>query len=75
MDGALKFDGQKYISAKVAAQNFGYTSDYVGQLCRSKKVTSRLVGRSWYVLESDLVKHKETSHHQVVEANKKTSYY
>ncbi len=42
-------DGVKFVKAAVAAKQFRYTSDYVGQLCRAKKVNSRLVGRSWYV--------------------------
>jgi hypothetical protein len=50
MDRALNFDGQKYISAKLAAENFGYTSDYVRQLCRSKKVMARQIGRQGRVL-------------------------
>lgn len=62
MDGTLNFDGKKFISAKIAAKNFGYTSDYVGQLCRAKKINSRLVGRSWYVSEKDLIEHKNNHH-------------
>jgi len=66
MDGILNFDGKKYISAKFAAKNFGYTSDYIGQLCRAKKINSRLVGRSWYVLELDLIKHKNFLHKDIL---------
>jgi hypothetical protein len=73
MDGVLIFDNKKYISAKIAANNFGYSSDYIGQLCRAKKVTSRLVGRSWYVLESDLIAHQKTTNHTLPEVNKKIS--
>ena len=72
MDKVLKFDGKKYISAKLAAEITGYTSDYVGQLCRGKKINSRLVGRSWYVLEKDLLDHK-SSHHAENSKNKKSS--
>lgn len=42
-------DGIEYVRASVIAKRFRYTADYVGQLCRSKKVDARLVGRSWYV--------------------------
>ena len=62
MDKPLKLDGKKFISARRAAENFGYTSDYVGQLCRAKKINARLVGRSWYVLEKDLIDHKNNHH-------------
>ncbi len=41
----------------------GYTSDYIGQLCRAKKIDAKVVGRGWYVSEKDLVEHKN-SHHQ-----------
>lgn len=36
----------------------GYAKDYVGQLCREGRVPARLVGRSWYVLESALHDHR-----------------
>src|SRR3989344_3028185 len=62
MDKVLTFEGEKYISAKEAAKTFGYTSDYVGQLCRAQKINARLVGRSWYVLEKDLSNHKNSHH-------------
>src|SRR3989344_2483684 len=62
MNNSLVFDGRKYISAKEAAKTFGYTSDYVGQLCRAQKINARLVGRSWYVLEKDLSNHKNSHH-------------
>ncbi|HEY4479914.1 MAG TPA: helix-turn-helix domain-containing protein, partial [Candidatus Paceibacterota bacterium] len=59
MEETLNFAGEKYISAKIAAKKFGYASDYVGQLCRQKKIKSHLVGRNWYVLESDLSEYKK----------------
>jgi len=54
----LYLKGKKYISARRAADITGYDSDYVGQLCRAKKITANLVGRSWYVLESEILEHK-----------------
>lgn len=42
-------DGVTYLPASVLAKQFKYTSDYIGQLCRAKKVDAQLVGRSWYV--------------------------
>jgi hypothetical protein len=42
-------DGVTYTKAAAAAKQFKYTSDYIGQLCRAKKLDARLVGRTWYV--------------------------
>jgi len=53
MDEIL-IDDKKYISSKRAAKATGYAKDYVGQLCREGRIQAKLVGRSWYVLESAL---------------------
>jgi len=37
------FDKKEYTKASIAAKQFKYTSDYVGQLCRLEKVDARLV--------------------------------
>lgn len=42
-------NGVTYLPASALAKDFRYTTDYIGQLCRSKKVDAQLVGRSWYV--------------------------
>jgi hypothetical protein len=57
MDELLIGD-KKYISSKRAAKVTGYAKDYIGQLCREGRVPARLVGRSWYVLESALHDHR-----------------
>jgi hypothetical protein len=57
MDEILIGD-KKYISSKQAAKVTGYAKDYIGQLCREGRVPARLVGRSWYVLESALHDHR-----------------
>lgn len=49
---------KKYISSKQAAKATGYAKDYVGQLCREGRVPARLVGRSWYVLETAIQDHR-----------------
>jgi len=49
---------KKYISSKQAAKETGYAKDYVGQLCREGRVPARLVGRSWYVLETAIQDHR-----------------
>lgn len=45
---------RRFISAKRAAEEYGYNSDYIGQLVRSKKVHGTKVGRAWYVDEEKL---------------------
>jgi hypothetical protein len=54
----LTIDGKNYISSKRAAALTGYAKDYVGQLCREGRVEARLVGRSWYVYEPSIRKHR-----------------
>src|SRR5512133_974645 len=49
---------KKYVSSKRAAKMTGYAKDYIGQLCREGRVPARLVGRSWYVLESAIQDHR-----------------
>jgi hypothetical protein len=57
MDEIL-IEEKKYVSSKRAAQITGYAKDYIGQLCREGRVPARLVGRSWYVLESAIQDHR-----------------
>ncbi len=57
MDEIL-IDEKKYVSSKQAAKMTGYAKDYIGQLCREGRVPARLVGRSWYVLESAIQDHR-----------------
>lgn len=54
----LLIDEKKYLSTKRAAKVTGYAKDYIGQLCREGRVKARQVGRSWYVLESDIRQHR-----------------
>ena len=54
----LTIDDKKYVSSKHAAKLSGYAQDYIGQLCREGRIPARLVGRSWYVLESALKDHR-----------------
>src|SRR3989344_158110 len=55
-------DGKEYISAVRAAEKIGYASDYIGQLCRAKKIPGQLMGKSWYVDFASLVEHKKNRH-------------
>jgi hypothetical protein len=57
MDEIL-IEEKKYISSKRAAKVTGYAKDYIGQLCREGRVSARLVGRNWYVLESAIQDHR-----------------
>ncbi len=57
MDEIL-IEDKRYVSSKRAAKLTGYAKDYVGQLCREGRVPARLVGRSWYVLESAIQDHR-----------------
>lgn len=62
MEDQLEIEGKIYISSKRAAEEYGYTKDYIGQMARSGVIEAKLVGRIWYVLEEDLlgrVKHKK----------------
>jgi hypothetical protein len=61
MKDALILQDKKYISAKRAAVIFGYSSDYVGQLCREGKIECTMVGRSWFVSEESVLSHKLSS--------------
>lgn len=54
----LVLDGKSYVKASKAAKELGYATDYVGQLCRSGKVDSHLIGRTWYVNQEELGTHK-----------------
>jgi len=59
MNKDLFVNGEKFISARRAAQEVGYAEDYVGQLCRDGKLPSRMVGRSWYVSRKAILAHKK----------------
>lgn len=56
----LTVDGKNYVKASVIARDLGYTADYVGQLCRGKKVDAKLFGRTWYVVKDSITGHKST---------------
>ncbi len=51
-------DGREYTKASVVAKQFNYTSDYLGQLCRGKKVDARVIGRTWFVNVDSLQGHR-----------------
>jgi len=58
----ISFGNKDYVKASEIAKRFKYTQDYVGQLCRGKKVDARLVGRTWYVEPSSVTDYRKTKH-------------
>jgi hypothetical protein len=67
----INFAGKEYTKAALIAKRFGYTADYIGQLCRSGRVAARLVGRSWYVDIDSIHEHRGTKYKKE-ETNKQT---
>lgn len=63
----LSIDNREFVKAAVIAKELGYTSDYVGQLCRAKKVASKLVGRTWYVDRHSITNHKRNRYKKVAD--------
>lgn len=55
----ITINGVEYLPASALAKEFKYTTDYIGQLCRGKKVDAQLIGRSWYVNPLSLKNHKK----------------
>ncbi len=66
----LEIDDKIYIPSGRAASLVGYTKDYVGQLARAGKVDSRLIGRSWYISEDSIRKHKLSVHYTLTKSKK-----
>ncbi|OGG70153.1 hypothetical protein A3I99_01910 [Candidatus Kaiserbacteria bacterium RIFCSPLOWO2_02_FULL_45_11b] len=58
----VTINGVSYLPASALAKQFRYTTDYIGQLCRAKKVDAQLVGRSWYVNPVSLTAHKSAKY-------------
>ncbi len=54
----LFIEGKNYISVRRASQETGYAQDYIGQLCRQKKIPAKLVGRTWFVDIESLARYK-----------------
>jgi len=58
MNSPLILDGKKFITSRQAAKKTGYASDYIGQLCRSGKLSCRRIGKGWFVEEDSLHSYK-----------------
>jgi hypothetical protein len=66
----VTINGVSYLPASALAKQFRYTTDYIGQLCRAKKVDAQLVGRSWYVNPLSLEAHKSTKYAKNISSEK-----
>lgn len=51
--------GKKFTKSTTASKISGYTSDYIGQLCRATKIECVRIGKIWYVYEDQLLKYKD----------------
>lgn len=69
---SISIDSENYVKATDIARELGYTADYVGQLCRARKVDAQLVGRSWYVSEDSIRSHKKTRYRNTKKATTDT---
>ena len=65
----ITINGVLYLPATTLAKEFRYTTDYIGQLCRAKKVDAQLVGRSWYVNPLSLKSHKNNKTKKVISSD------
>lgn len=72
---SLSIDNQEFVKAGELARELGYTSDYVGQLCRSKKVVAKLVGRTWYVDRNSLTEHKRNRYKKITTTQDSNAEY
>lgn len=63
-------NGKTFVKASSIARELGYTSDYVGQLCREKHVDCERVGRAWFVNEESIKKYKKNRYRSSVKKSK-----
>jgi len=71
----LIFAGNKYISSKRAGKLMGYTTDYIGQMCRGGKMACKLVGRNWYINDEAVKGQKKSfKKEQLKEADRAIEY-
>lgn len=70
MRNSLILQDKNYISAKRVQELFGYSSDYVGQLCRLGKIEAKMIGRTWFVTEKSIIDHKLSVNELIRDKNK-----
>ncbi len=61
MKHIIILQGKRFISSKRASNISGYSSDYIGQLCRAKKIDGKMVGHAWFVDQDSLEAHMASS--------------
>jgi trimeric autotransporter adhesin len=61
----MKIEGREYISARRAAEIGKYSNDYIGQLCRNKKIAARMIGRSWFVDQASFIEYTHSVSHEL----------
>ncbi len=59
MESGIFSEGKEYISASRVSKQVGYSSDYLGQLCRAKKLPGKLIGRTWYIDLQSAIEYKQ----------------
>jgi hypothetical protein len=59
MESGIFSEGKEYISASRVSKQIGYSSDYLGQLCRAKKLPGKLIGRTWYIDLKSAIEYKQ----------------
>ncbi|OHA15608.1 MAG: hypothetical protein A3B08_03440 [Candidatus Taylorbacteria bacterium RIFCSPLOWO2_01_FULL_43_44] len=62
----IEIAGKKYVSTKKASSLTCYSHDYVGQLCRQKKVTAERVGGAWFVEEQSILDYEKAEKYQAL---------
>ena len=69
-EGNILIEGKEYVSSDRAAKLVGYTKDYVGQLARAGKIEAKRIGRSWYIAQDSINKHKLSVHYILTKPKK-----
>ena len=69
-EDSILIEGKEYVSSDRAAKLVGYTNDYVGQLARAGKIEAKRIGRSWYIAQESITKHKLSVHYILTKPKK-----
>lgn len=69
-ENTVLIEGKEFVSADRAAKLVGYTKDYVGQLARAGKIEAKRIGRSWYISQNSITKHKLSVHYTLTKPKK-----
>ena len=69
-EGTVLIEGKEFVSSERASKLVGYTKDYVGQLARAGKIEAKRIGRSWYISQNSITKHKLSVHYTLTKPKK-----